>query len=275
MKQEHNQQIDVDYLDYAVSYNNSLAVSNSAALMSDLVARSHQVYQRHQVKKDIRYGQSERQRLDWFTTDKDAKGTLIFIHGGYWQHCSKEDFAFIVSPLLDRGFDVILLEYTLAPECSLTQITQQIGEGLDFIRDELPVHQPVYLSGHSAGGHLTAYWQQHSLIGKSLAISGLFELAPLQKTALNENLQLTNDELAQLSPLRRIDTLQPSDAQSLVILYGANELPELVNQSIVYYKTLEQMKYNVQCIGVTGADHFTVLEHIFSANGDVIKILTQ
>jgi acetyl esterase/lipase len=43
-------------------------------------------------------------------------GTIIFIHGGYWQSCNKEDFAFITAGPLARGFDVMLLEYTLAPQ---------------------------------------------------------------------------------------------------------------------------------------------------------------
>jgi arylformamidase len=83
---------------------------------------------------------------------------VIYIHGGYWQTLNKEDFAFVGQGPLELGYNVVLAEYTPAPQSSMTQMVQEIGRLLDHLasnRDELKIgHGPVCLVGHSAGGHL-------------------------------------------------------------------------------------------------------------------------
>ncbi len=113
-------------------------------------------------------------------------GTIIFIHGGYWQSCNKRGFAFITAGPLARGFDVMLLEYTLAPQATLTTIHRQIGAALDaIIASRVCVAR--FICGHSAGGHLAACWQAHPRVDAVLAISGIYELEPLLNTAVNRS----------------------------------------------------------------------------------------
>lgn len=104
-------------------------------------------------------------------------GTIIFIHGGYWQSCNKEDFAFITAGPLARGFDVMLVEYTLAPQTTLTEIHRQIGAALDAIGRQPGLCSPVYLSGHSAGGHLAACWQAHPVADAVPQSAGFMSLS--------------------------------------------------------------------------------------------------
>jgi len=44
---------------------------------------------------DLRYGDTPRERLDFYASGKPKAPTLLFIHGGYWQMNDKEDFNFI------------------------------------------------------------------------------------------------------------------------------------------------------------------------------------
>ncbi|USQ51906.1 alpha/beta hydrolase [Serratia marcescens] len=111
-------------------------------------------------EKNIAYGESERETFDWLYSAKQHQGTLIFIHGGYWQCCDKADFAFIAAGPLALGFDVVLVEYALAPAVNLDAICRQVGAALDAIQRRLPHYaHPVHLCGHSAGGHLAAFWR--------------------------------------------------------------------------------------------------------------------
>lgn len=68
----------------------------------------------------------------------------MFIHGGYWSNCTKEDFAFIAEGPLARDLNVVLVEYTLAPEATITEIVDQIGQLLEHLaadRDGLGLAQ--------------------------------------------------------------------------------------------------------------------------------------
>jgi acetyl esterase/lipase len=151
---------------------------------------------------------------------------LVFIHGGYWQGSARERLSCIAEGVLARGWSAALPGYTLAPSASLTQIVDEIRSSLDWLAAEGGAHGvagPIILSGHSAGGHLTAMALDHPSVRAGLAIAGIFELGPIRDTYLNEQLKLTDQEIATLSPLRLSSVSKP-----LAITYGTAELPALV-----------------------------------------------
>jgi acetyl esterase/lipase len=127
------------------------------------------------------------------------------------------------------GWSVAINGYTLAPEASLTKIAWQVHAALDWLSAHCAAHGiagPIVASGGSAGGHLTALALEHPAVSAGLAISGIFELAPIRETNLNDALKLTEEEVTNLSPMRR-----PVVPKPLAIAYGAAELPELCRQS--------------------------------------------
>lgn len=91
-------------------YDNSASVDNEDEILTSFQTRSQDVYRQVRSERNIAYGNSPRDVFDWLYSDKAHKGTLIFIHGGYWQFCNKDDFAFIADMPLSLGFDVVLLE---------------------------------------------------------------------------------------------------------------------------------------------------------------------
>ena len=146
--------------------------------------RSAETYARHAWERDVPYGEALRERFDWYAQADAGAPTLLFIHGGYWQASDKDDYAFVAEGLIEAGFNVGLLEYTLAPDASMGTIVGQIGKALDYLlthREALNnIGQQVVLCGHSAGGHLTALYRQHPLVTLAMPISGLMELRPHQ-----------------------------------------------------------------------------------------------
>ena len=90
----------------------------------------------------------------------------MFIHGGYWQRNSKDQFANLIAGPYAHGWAAALPGYTLAPDASLTEIVAEINAALDWLAAHGPAHGiagPVVLSGWSAGGHLTAMCLAHPL----------------------------------------------------------------------------------------------------------------
>ena len=256
------------------SYDNGSTVDNEAEILASFQRRSRDIYQAFNHDANIPYGKLARQTFDWLYSPHPDVGTLIFIHGGYWQFCNKEDFAFIAAAPLALGIDVVLVEYSHAPQATLTDIDGEIGAALSAIQRRLaqrPPRGPVWLAGHSAGGQLVARWQQHPLVDAVFPISGIFELEPLLATYVNHRLRLTAAEIAALSPARHI----PERLTPMTLYYGALELPELIGQSEHYCQALRQQGLTVGLQPVAGANHYNVLDALFAADGALIQQLQQ
>lgn len=55
--------------------------------------------------------------------------------------------------------------------------------------------------GHSAGAHLGALMQDHPLVSKTILLSGIYDLAPIPQTPLNNALNLSDHEIKHYSPI--------------------------------------------------------------------------
>lgn len=260
--------MDRDTLD--IAYNNSRAMPNAGEVLAQMQARSQQAYDSLAPRRDLAYGDGARQRYDWFGGAGPGAPVLVFIHGGYWQSRCKEDFAFVAQGPLAAGFNVVLAEYTLAPEANMTRIVAEIGALLDQLArdgDGLGLGDaPLVLSGHSAGGHLAAVHRTHPRVTHALPISGLMDLEPIRLGTLNDPLDLSTAEVEQLSPQRHIGPGVP-----MVVAVGGAELPELVRQSHEYAQACQAAGQAVAYLAVPGRNHFDVLDALAHADGALVQ----
>ncbi len=251
------------------AYSNTGRLADFPGLMRDYRARSDALYAARDCRRDLHYGPGLRQTYDWISCGQPDAPVFVFLHGGYWQHCVKEDFAFCAAGPLAQGHDVILAEYTLAPQAGMTQIVAEIGLLLDHLAPQL-AGRPLCLAGHSAGGHLAAMHCGHPVVGKVLAISGLFDLEPIRLGELNDKLQLTEAEVAACSPQRNIAAGPP-----MLIAVGTDELPELIRQSRDYAETCRQAGERATLLHVSGCDHFQVLDDLADPQGVQLTALAR
>lgn len=250
------------------AYNNRNAVASYAAIAAERVARSERVRAARKLHADLEYGGSPRERLDIFPAARAGAPILAFIHGGYWQSNDKEASSFLVEGPLAHGFSVALIEYTLAPEAGIERIVDEVGRAIDW----LAVHarefgadpSRLFVSGHSAGGHLTAMMLDKPSVAGALPISGLYDLEPIRLCYLNEKLGLSEESAHRHSPLRHL----PQRHAPAAIAVGAAELPELVRQSSEYAAAL-----GVPLLALQGHDHFSVLEELARPEGALCREL--
>ena len=240
-----------------LAYNNNTAVADAAALIDERNAASAVMAPPNMLP----YGASEREQWDLWP-GKPGAPLLVFIHGGYWQRNRRQDFWCMAEGALAMGWGFGLCGYSLAPEVTLTRIVAQIHAALDA----LPASGPVVLSGWSAGGHLTAMGLAHPRVQAAVAISGIFELAPIRDTYLNGKLALTDDELAVLSPQRL-----PVVNKPMAVAYGSAELPELCRQSRHFHEVRAEAHAPGPLIPVAGANHFTILDQIRRPGGSLLR----
>lgn len=250
------------------AYNNRNAVAAYPAIAAERVKRSERVRASRKHHADLRYGATGRERLDIFPAGRTGAPLLAFIHGGYWQTNDKEASSYLVEGPLAHGVSVALIEYTLAPEADIERIVGEVGRAVDWLaaraRDFGADPSRIFVSGHSAGGHLTAMMLGKRAVAGALAISGLYDLEPIRLCYLNEKLRLTEASAERHSPLRRL----PARRAPVVVAVGAAELPELVRQSAEYAAAL-----GVPLLALEGHDHFSVLEELARPDGALCREL--
>jgi arylformamidase len=252
------------------AYDNNKAVANSPALIAACNEASATLRAARAAALDIPYGIRERTKIDLYPARDKSAPCLVFIHGGYWQRNSREVFAMLVEGMAAHGWSVAIPGYSLAPDATVAEIVLEISLALDWLAANGPSHGiagPVILTGWSAGAHLAALALDHPLVAAGLAVSGVYDLAPIRDTWLNIALKLTDEEIATLSPLRL-----PVVQKHLTIAYGSAELPALVWDSKKLYDARRAAGAPGDLVVIEGADHFTILEELRRADGALAKV---
>ncbi len=260
------------------AYNNRAAVGNFDEVVGRHAARGEELTRDLSAsprppRVDIAYGGAPRQTLDLFLTEDPRAPLCVFVHGGYWQATQKDGSRFLARGPLARGFSVALVEYTIAPEASLTQMVAETraavawlaarGEELGFDGERL------YLVGHSAGGQLIMEAHDHPSVRGLVPISGLFDLEPIRLCYLNDRLGLTEEESRRLSPAAH----PPRSCAPVVVAVGGGGLPELQRQSAEYAATLAARGLEARHLSLGAHDHFSVLEELSSPEGALCEAL--
>lgn len=261
-------------LDAAYNNTEAVGIAKRDQYVAARVARSDAFRRAHAGRIDLRYGNGPRQRLDVFPCGTAGAPTLVFIHGGYWQQNDKEPFAFIGEGLLPAGFNLAVVEYTLAPAARMDAIVAEIRASVAWVADHAKElgGDPgrVFVSGHSAGGHLTAMAMTDPRVAGGLAISGIYDLEPIRLNYLNEKLGLDSAEAQRNSPMLHL----PPRAAPLVVAVGLGELPELIRQSAEFATAWQERDLPGQYLPIVGHDHFSILDELAQPEGKLVAALT-
>lgn len=268
---------DLDRAALDAAYNNTAAVGQAqrTRYVDGWAARSDALRRARGGRLDLRYGEGARQRLDLFACGTPGAPTLVYIHGGYWQSNDKEPYAFVGEGLLPAGFNLALLEYTLAPAARLDQIVGEIRAAVTWVIEHAKElggdPERVFVAGHSAGGHLTAMAMDDGRVAGGVAISGIYDLEPIRLNYLNDKLGLDAAEAARNSPILHL----PPRAAPLVVTVGLGELPELIRQSQEYAAAWTARGLPGRYLPLGGHDHFSILEELARPGGAILGALTD
>ena len=241
-----------------IQYNARATVPDFDAEMRAYRALSDQAYADLTVIKDIPYGPTTDERLDLFPTANSANPLLVFLHGGYWRALSRRESAFMAKPFVANDVAVAVIEYTLAPTASLTEIVAQTRRAIAHLienPDTLPYNRNrIFLAGSSAGAHLAAMSLRPEIKGALLA-SGLYDLDPLRFCAPNEWLSLTKETARENSPMHH-----PSPTGvPLIFTWGETETAEFKRQSQAYADKVKGAGGMTTQFEVPNRNHFNVI----------------
>ena len=254
-------------------YNNRAQISEEdlAAIKDYQNARSAD-YRANAERKhlDVAYGDDPRERLDLFLPQNDGAPLLAFIHGGYWQWNDKEGFEFLAEELNAHGAAFANIEYSLCPSVTLAELTNQCRRAIAHLWKEAGTYgydrDRIVVSGHSAGGHLTAMMQATdwpafdpalpaAAVAAGLPISGIYDVEAIRLTPLNDAVRLQPEDVAEVSPM----FLTPHTRSPAIIAFGGNEYDEFDRQASDLAKTWADQGVETSTLNLPGRDHFTAL----------------
>lgn len=85
---------------------------------------------------------------------------LIFIHGGSWNKGKKEIYDFLGSRMARRKVVTVIIDYPLAPDYQVPAMEKASALAVKWVFENISKYggdpDQIYISGHSAGGHLAA-----------------------------------------------------------------------------------------------------------------------
>lgn len=254
-------------LDLEKEYNNRARVPEHPAIIARWAAES-KAWRNINPPRVIEYGPGERNTLDLF--DAGDGPAVMFIHGGYWQALDKSFFSHMAKGLNALGVSVAVPSYDLCPNVRIGDIVEQMRAASAIV--QRATSAPVIIAGHSAGGHIAAcLLATEAHIPAAYAISGLFELAPLIPTSINEKLGLTETEAESLSPL-----FWPApEGKSLDAVVGGDESSEYLRQSAAIVAAWGEEGALTRYEEIEAANHFTVIAGLEDPNSPMCERLKQ
>jgi len=230
-KQYNQQELDLQY-------NNRFHVPDFENYLQRWENLSRQSEKKYKVIKDIAYGDSLRESLDIFPSPNPGSKTLVFIHGGYWQRLDKSLFHFIAGSFASYGITTVLINYPLAPAATMDRIVMSCCKAINWIHKNITQlngdSNEIYIAGHSAGAHLATMLitnegnqNKQNFIKGICAISGLYNLVPIQLSNINDILKMDKEMAARNSPV----LMTPVESCPLFLIVGTEETTEFKDQS--------------------------------------------
>lgn len=258
---------DLDQASLDEQYNPRAKVADFAAIVERWQAQSSQARRELACTSDVAYGASVSEKLDIFHAGRKHAPIQIFFHGGYWRAMNKNDFSFVARDFVAAGATVVVVDYALCPTVTLDELVGQCYDAIRWISAHAKEiggdPDRVFLSGHSAGGHITAMGMTADeghipagLIKGGCSVSGLFSLEPLRRSFLNAEIRLDQAGVRRNSPIRLVG----SNCAPLIASVGDLESREYHRQTEAFLHVWRARGNQAKVVQAPGLHHYAVLE---------------
>jgi acetyl esterase/lipase len=224
-----------------------------------------------EVRKDIPYVEGkdadERQKLDLYLP-KGAKDfpTLFFIHGGAWTAGSRSGFDRIGRTFARNGVAFVSTGYRLSPKVKHPAHIEDVAKGFAWTVAHIGKYggnpDAIFVSGHSAGGHLAAllatdedYLKAEKLslknIKGAIPVSGVFVISPRMKNVFGDDEEVCK----KASPQTHVrDGLPP-----FLVIYAEKDLGNLGKQAEAFAPALKEHKVEATLVMGKDRDHGSIM----------------
>ena len=221
---------------------------------------------------------------------RDNAPIIVYIHGGWWQWFSKEQFSFLAEPFNERGLAVYMPAYRMAQEWDsgspMESIQKQLAMATAAVLEEAEERGApgVYLIGHSAGGHLVSLlretdWAQYGLpsttqdtLKGAFSLAGLFDIRPLVESFVNDEIKMTLESATSVSPYL-MDISTGRSLCPLHLIVPEFDTPEFFRQAKEYQAKLLDAGQPCHLHLANNRDHLDIIENLINEDDEVLRLL--
>ena len=265
-----------------LQYNNRFHVPDFEKYLQKGESLSRQTEKNHTIIKDIAYGDLPRECLDIFPSPNPGSKTLVFIHGGYWQRLDKSSFHYIAGAFADYGITTVLINYPLAPAAAMDQIVMSCRNAVSWVYKNIAQWNgdpdQIYIAGHSAGAHLATMiitdeekQNKQDCIKGICAISGLYNLIPIQLSNINDAIQMDKETAIRNSPV----FMNPTESCPLLLTVGGEETNEFNDQGSELINLWKSKMQSIELKIIPGLNHFSIIDSVNERDSLVHKLICK
>jgi acetyl esterase/lipase len=144
---------------YAFNYRNFLLISLGALLFGSCRITKHKNIS--YLPADEKFKKAEL-KLDVFSPKNTStkKDVFIFLHGGGWSHGKKFLYGFFGKRMARKDVVGVIANYPLSPDADYNDMAVASAKAVKWVREHIDQYggdpSRIFISGHSAGGHLAA-----------------------------------------------------------------------------------------------------------------------
>jgi arylformamidase len=230
--------------------------------------------------RQLRYGARPGETCDVFPSGRSQEAggpVLIYIHGGFWRANDAATFSYVAEGFAPEGALVIIIDYDLMPAVGLRDIIDECETAVQWAYGHARQFggnpNRIFVSGNSAGGHLAAMladrrWPPNrnlpsDIVKGAIAVSGIYDLAPLTSTSMQEVFRFTSADIEAMSPLR----LLPHEGAPLLLAVGEDETRAFRDETHKYAEACRSHGLTIQEMIVPNTNHITVVLDAFAKPG--------
>lgn len=249
--------------------------------------------------KDILYNPAHQLKLDVYAPKKitKPKGVLVFIHGGNWNSGRKSPYRFLGKRMASKGVVTVIIDYRLSPQTAYQGMATDAAMALKWVKENIHSYggdeNKIFISGHSAGGHLAALISADNQYFDSLKISN-----PIKGTILIDAFGLdmfqylshphyvknptyyamftTNPKTWQAgSPIYHLHEGMPS----FLMYVGGKTYPSIIESNASFFTALKKYQPNARLITVKNKRHVPMITQFLNLGnkiyGEVIAFMEK
>jgi len=223
---------------------------------------------------------AERQQVDLYLPEgKKDFPVLVYVHGGGWSKGDRKAGAKVGKTLAGEGIGVVSVGYRLSPAVQHPAHVEDVAQAFAWTYQNIGKYggnkNALFVSGHSAGGHLAAllatnaaYLKKYNLSPKNikgcLPVSGVFAVG-----GQNEKIWGKDPEgWTQGSPLKNVS----KDCPPFLIIYAEKDGKMFHTQAKELADLLKKAGVEATYREMEGRDHGSVIS-LVNQNGDATREL--
>jgi acetyl esterase/lipase len=221
----------------------------------------------------------ERHKLDlYLPSGARDYPVLLFIHGGGWRAGSKAPYARHGLTFARKGIGFVAINYRLTPAKWPAHI-EDVARAFAWTHKNIGKYggraDRIFVSGHSAGGHLAAllasdesHLKAHKLGLKDvrgvIPVSGVFTIGGRLGKIFGDE-----DACKKASPITHVKANLPP----MLVLYADAEIGRLGDDAERFVKALKKAKCEATVAKIEDRNHGTIVSNIARADDPATKLI--